>query len=153
MVIEKLELNVETNAGDSASQLRSLSSALNDIRNAAKGSFNSSGLSKLAQSINELTAATFGSGDVASSLSNIASSLQSLASVGRISISTNLSTAIPDIISAVSSIQPDTETKLDSLAYSLSSLSSVGSVSIDPSIATGSELANLIISSFLTGLK
>lgn len=136
MVIEKLELNVETNAGDSASQLRSLSSALNDIRNAAKGSFNSSGISKLAQSINELTVATFGSGDVATSISNIASSLQSLASVGRISISTNLSTAIPDLVSAISAIPADTETRIDSLAYSLSSLSSVGSVSIDPSIAT-----------------
>lgn len=133
--VENLSINVKTNAGNAASQIKSLADSLEAIKKAASGRFNTNGLTRIANSIQELNSALEGTGQAAAALSDFATALGSLSAVGRVNISTNLDTAIPEIVTAVSTIAPDTVSHLTTLAYALAQFANLRGVTIPPSIA------------------
>lgn len=115
--IERLELSVTTNAGDSAAQLKSLSESLQAISKAAEKlkSENFETLSSLATTISELTIAARGLDTTAAALSSTATALTELAGVKDIKASPNLAKNIETISTAMSGINEDTITKIESL--------------------------------------
>ena len=121
VTIEKLQLEVESSSANASKGIDALSSSLSALKTSIKGGL---GLSSVARQITNLNTALNGiSGDNASKIDRLASSLSKLSSLGQLKISSTIATQLKNIGEAASSLGSADFSGISRLATALEPLS------------------------------
>ncbi|MDR2044911.1 MAG: hypothetical protein LBQ15_11235 [Clostridium sp.] len=131
--VERLQIEVESNATPAASGIDALASTLDKLRNATKGGAGLTAFSKRLGVLN--TALKSITTENANKLDKITNSLQRLSSLGSLKISSSIASQITNLGGAVRSLDGAGFGALDTLVTSLTPLSSLGKSNLNSFIS------------------
>lgn len=126
VTIQGIEFQIVNDSEQAVKGLDALAQSLTRLKTAVSGS--SSGLSKTAKGVQELSSALKGlnSGDASQKLTRLATALSSLQNVSGIKISSTIATQITAINTALNGMSEDFASKIEALADALRPLSELG---------------------------